>query len=79
MSVLNEYEVCLGQKINLSNSEILFSPNVSVTRKDDICEILNVVEVKSFRDYLGLWTFIGREKKKAFQGLKDKIWRRLSG
>lgn len=78
-AILYEYEACSGQSINLSKSEILFSPNVSDQDRFEICECLNIKEVDDSRSYLGLPAYIGANRRRPFARIKDKLWQKLNG
>ncbi|KAL0420998.1 UNVERIFIED_CONTAM: hypothetical protein Slati_3122700 [Sesamum latifolium] len=63
--------------VNLDKSEIAFSRNVPKCQKEDLAWILVVRVVEKHIKYLGLPALVGRCKRKIFQNLKDKIWKRL--
>ena len=44
-----------------------------------IVEALGVSELKQYKDYLGLPTMVGRNKRASFDQLKQKVWKRLQG
>ncbi|XP_021726831.1 uncharacterized protein LOC110693957 [Chenopodium quinoa] len=77
--ILQVYEGASGQKINLQNSEAVFSRNVPDARKQAMCNILGVKQVNRYEKYIGIPTVIGKSKKAIFAGLKDRIWKKLQG
>lgn len=68
-----------GQKLNLENIELLFSRNVSQEDVSDIKSIWDVQSVQYHAKYLGLPSFVGRNKKNTFKDLKTRIWNKLQG
>lgn len=42
-------------------------------------DFLSVQEVKHHQCYLGLPTFIGRNKFNAFRVIKERVWKRVQG
>ena len=65
--------------MNREKTALFFSKNTSSETKDKIMRIVGVNEIKSHEQYLGLPSIIGRSKRKAFDGLKDRLWKRLNG
>ncbi|XP_027150096.1 uncharacterized protein LOC113750299 [Coffea eugenioides] len=77
MTILQAYEQASGQLINLEKSSVIFSKNVSITQKQDICgKLCGMEEVKHGR-YLGLPMVISRSKEQVFGYIKENINRRL--
>jgi hypothetical protein len=75
------YLLCgaLGQKINSDKTTIFFSHNTSMATRDDIVDFFGTSPTTKFEKYLGLPPVIGRAKKKAFQEIKDRVWKKLQG
>ncbi|XP_043807297.1 uncharacterized protein LOC122721948 [Manihot esculenta] len=72
------YELSSGQKINLNKSKMIFSRN---TLRDLRTQLANFVGVSKSDDlgvYLGLPSFVGRNRKEVFSYIKDRIWHRLN-
>ena len=46
---------------------------------DHIKQALGVPEVKQYKKYLGLPSFVGRRKKASFNFIKEKVWRKMQG
>lgn len=65
-NILNKYEMGSGQAINLSKSEMLFSQNVPPDLRAVLCDLLGVQECPGVGRYLGLPSFICRNKKEIF-------------
>ncbi|XP_065858651.1 uncharacterized protein [Euphorbia lathyris] len=64
--ILNFYENLSRQAVNLQNSGIMFSTNVSIGLQEDIREILGVSTLVNTSKYLGLPSLIGWRKRSAF-------------
>lgn len=72
------YKLSSGQKINLNKSKMIFSRN---TLRDLRTQLANFVGVSKSDDlgvYLGLTSFVGRNRKEVFSYIKDRIWHRLN-
>lgn len=78
-SVLRDYELASGQKINLSKSEMVFSKNVPPALCDSLAHSLGVVIVAKHEKYLGLPTFVGRKKIETFGYIKERLSKKLEG
>jgi hypothetical protein len=77
--ILSTYEACSGQVVNKEKSAILFSKNTKKEVKVDLMEQLNILREGFSGKYLGLPVYIGKSKAKAFQYLKEKVWKILQG
>ena len=77
--LLSEYEAASGQQVNYSKSSVTFGKRLSSDDKDQILQVLQIKEVPNQERYLGLPTYVGRSKKKAFLNIKDRIGRCLAG
>lgn len=78
-SLLHNYEMLSGQSVNFQKSGIHFSANVKRARRRDISNILGVFNGLSNSKYLGLPSLVGRSKKKVFEFVKEKVWRKVQG
>ncbi len=78
-NILQIYEEALRQQLNRAKTSLFFTKNTSGTMKNYIKSLFNVPEIKSHEKYLGLPSFIGRSKKAAFNGIKDWVWRKITG
>ncbi|XP_019181988.1 PREDICTED: uncharacterized protein LOC109177141 [Ipomoea nil] len=74
---LQLYENLSGQKVNYHKSNICYSRNTGHTNKDMVAQILGVAQAPNFGKYLGLPSFVGRNKKAAFAYIEDKIKQRI--
>ena len=70
-SLLDIYEVALGQMINKEKTTLFFSENTDTQMQDAIKVALNVPAIQHYEKYLGLPSFIGREKKAYFTKVKE--------
>ncbi|XP_019173808.1 PREDICTED: uncharacterized protein LOC109169381 [Ipomoea nil] len=74
---LSLYEASSGQKVNYHKSSISYSKNTSYGDKDTAAQILEVTQAPNFGKYLGLPSFVGRNKKATFAYIEDKIRQRI--
>lgn len=75
--VLWKYEVSSGQTVNFNKSTITLSENMHRSDKLAIANLLGVTEAVDFGKYLGLPSVIGRDKKKVFHYILEKIGNRV--
>ncbi|XP_019186519.1 PREDICTED: uncharacterized protein LOC109181223 [Ipomoea nil] len=75
---LSEYEKMSGQAVNYHKSNIYYSKNTRGEIRDEIADILGVVQAQNFEKYLGLPSFVGRNRKVAFSYIEDKIRQRIN-
>ncbi|KAK9921713.1 hypothetical protein M0R45_030213 [Rubus argutus] len=73
------YEKASGQKINTDKSAMCFSPRTLRSDQEVCSNILDMKVVPCHERYLGLPTVAGRDKKKMFRGLADRVWNRVNG
>ncbi|XP_019170536.1 PREDICTED: uncharacterized protein LOC109166101 [Ipomoea nil] len=71
------YESLSGQKVNYHKSSICYSRNTGQYDKDMEAQILGVTQAPNFGKYLGLPSFVGRNKKAAFAYIEDRIRQRI--
>ncbi|XP_031116020.1 uncharacterized protein LOC116019789 [Ipomoea triloba] len=74
---LVDYESMSGQVVNFHKSSVCFSRNTSVVAREEVATVLGVVQAPNFGKYLGLLSFIGREKRAVFSYIEDKIKHRI--
>ncbi|XP_019178991.1 PREDICTED: uncharacterized protein LOC109174178 [Ipomoea nil] len=74
---LNRYENLSGQKVNFHKSNICFSRNTQEAERLAVADCLQVDQAPNFGKYLGLPSFVGRNKKAAFAYVEDKIRQRI--
>ena len=77
--ILQKYEVESGQKLNQDNTTICFSKNVEEDTKNAIQANLSIPEIKEFEKYLGMPSFVGRNKQASFSNIKERAWRVIQG
>lgn len=77
--LLNWYEVDSGQQVNRDKTTLFFSRNTSEETQQAIKALLGVPIIKNYEKYLGLLSFIGRQKKACFSQVKEKIWAKMQG
>ncbi|XP_031124165.1 uncharacterized protein LOC116026879 [Ipomoea triloba] len=74
---LTDYENMFGQAVNFHKYSVCFSRNTSVMDRDSVAAVLGVVQAPNFGKYLGLPSFVGRNKKAVFSYIEDKIKQRI--
>ncbi|XP_062015245.1 uncharacterized protein LOC133731834 [Rosa rugosa] len=79
LSVLKDYEMASGQRINFSKSSIVFSKKVNVQLQQQLADLLGVVIVPKHEKYLGLPTYVGRKKSGTFSYIKERLSKKLEG
>lgn len=67
-----------GQRINNAKSNIVFSPNVSVTIENQISQFVRVNITERVGKYLGTWIDNGRNKEHIYNEIVDSVQRRIS-
>ncbi|KAF5454504.1 hypothetical protein F2P56_024162 [Juglans regia] len=78
-SLLNFYEASSGQVINRNKTGLVFSSNVQQSTKEDLLNFWGVEQSQEYEKYLGLPSFVGRSKTRAFSEIKHRVWRKLQG
>uniref|UniRef100_A0A2N9I6M1 CCHC-type domain-containing protein n=1 Tax=Fagus sylvatica TaxID=28930 RepID=A0A2N9I6M1_FAGSY len=79
LQILNIYELASGQKINSGKTALFFSHNTQHECRHLIMDLFGTTPTTQFEKYLGLPPVIGKSKKSAFNGVKDRVGRRLQG
>lgn len=64
---------------NFDKSDVCFGKLVGAAERTRLANLLQVNLVDVHGKYLGLPSFVGRNKREVFEGLKDKVWKRLRG
>ena len=77
VEILDNYEKASGQVVNTDKSSIMFSSNTSNEDKLTTMNILNVHKHMIHDNYLGLPLLFGRNKKREFRALKERIGSRI--
>ena len=79
MEALSIYEAASGQKLNMEKSEMSYSRNIEPEKIDMLQMKLNFKAVEGHDKYLGLPTYVGSSKKRIFQVIQDRVWKKLKG
>jgi hypothetical protein len=78
-SCLDKYCRWSGQMINASKSSIKFSKNIIPSKSEAISSIIPYPSNQYTSLYLGLPILMGNSKKRAFQGIIDKVLGKIEG
>ena len=73
LEVLAKYERVSSQMINKTKTTLFFSKSTNHDMQLLIKDALGVLVVQHYEMYLGLPSFIGREKKDSFANIKQQI------
>ena len=65
--------------INKEKTTLLFSRNTNEQTQEDIKVALNVPSIQHYKKYLGLPSFVGKNKMAYFNHIKEQIWARIQG
>lgn len=76
LSLVETYEK--ASEYLLDKDKTSFSSNILVDVKNTITSIAGIREMDTLEKYLGLPTFLGRNKSKKFQILLDRTWAKMS-
>ena len=79
LTILEKYEEESGQKVNKNKTAIFFSKSTTEETKQEIMAALGIHEYVNFEQYLGLPSLVGRKRKKGFNFIKEKVWKKLQG
>ena len=77
--LLDWYEAASGQQVNKAKTTIFFSRNTPEDVQQEIKVLLGVPAIKQYDKYLGLPSFVGRQKKACFNQIKERIWNKMQG
>ena len=78
-SILLAYERASGQKIIFTKSALCCNPTMAASLKADILDILQVKVIDNFDKYLDLPTFVGKDKRKVFGVIRERVWNKIKG
>lgn len=76
--ILKEHKETSGQCVNYDKSFVYFSSNVEEGERMRILDCLGVCVSYYPKRHLGLPNMVGRSKKRACQGLKDRLRSRIN-
>ncbi|KAL9235614.1 hypothetical protein vseg_010359 [Gypsophila vaccaria] len=79
VKIIRQYEEVSGQRINMTKSEIYFSPSTKSDVKQLIGSVIGAKTVIAPSKYLGLPAIVGKNKTEAFAYIKERIWKKLKG
>lgn len=77
--LIDVYAKASGQLINFEKSELVVSNNVELNERKSLANKIGVRLVGGFYIYLGIPMVLGRSKARAFDFLKDRVWRKVRG
>jgi hypothetical protein len=77
--VLQKYEACSGQKVNMLKSSIFFRKGCPNNAKAELKDVIGIQCEALSERYLGLPTVVGRSKSGAFKHLPDRSRAKVSG
>jgi hypothetical protein len=78
-AIFEEYQRISGQLINMTKSEMTFSPRLYQHIKDDFHRNLPLPITNNITKYLGMPTQIGHSKQAVFNFILDKVRGKLKG
>jgi hypothetical protein len=76
-SILQNYKMASGQKMNTNKTGIFFSRNTTNDEKEQIQKLAGIPIDQCYDTYLGLLALVGRSRTKAFKNIKERVWKRL--
>ncbi|XP_074301421.1 uncharacterized protein LOC141632808 [Silene latifolia] len=77
-SIIDFYCEASGQKLNSTKSGLIFSPNTTLAKAQQILKVFNVRSNRGIGKYLGIPAEFQESKKGIFQSLVDQITKRIS-
>ncbi|KAL5857821.1 hypothetical protein ACOSQ3_005279 [Xanthoceras sorbifolium] len=77
--IIRVYSKGSGQIINFQKSAITFNPNVSNDCRFHIQALLGLDNSQAHDCYLGLPSLVGRNRRKTFVSITEKVRKRVSG
>ena len=72
-NILNIYEVASSQMVNKEKTTIFFSRDTDDDTQEAIKVSLSLPTIQHYEKYLGLPSFVGRNKKACFTHIKDLV------
>ncbi|XP_074314644.1 uncharacterized protein LOC141649871 [Silene latifolia] len=78
MCLINEYCTASGQKINPTKSGIIFSPNTTLAKAQNILKVFRIRANKGIGKYLGIPAEFQESKKGIFNALVEHTTKRIS-
>ena len=78
-TILREYKMAFGQKMNREKTSLFFSKNTTMEVKDSIKRLFGAQVIKQHEQYLGLPSLVSKGKKKASNKIKDQVGKKIAG
>jgi hypothetical protein len=78
-ALIGKYEEASGQLLNREKTGLFFSRNTKADIRSIISQSLGVSSTAHYEKYLGLPSLIGRSRVSTFNGIKERIWKRING
>ena len=75
--LLATYEAVSGYVVNKEKTTLFFSKKTSDAIQEAIKESLGLPAIQHYEKYLGLSSFVGRNKKACFTQIKELIWSKM--
>lgn len=76
--LLTTYEKASGQGINKLKTKIFFSSNTNLIAITQLLASVGVSLYSSHEKYLNLPIIVGKNRSRAFKGVRDKVWARVN-
>ena len=77
--LLGYYEVASSQMINKEKTILFFSKNTKESSQVAIQVASQVLAIHDYDRYLGLPSFVGRNRTACFTKIKERIWAQMQG
>ncbi|XP_062152749.1 uncharacterized protein LOC133861064 [Alnus glutinosa] len=77
--LLNQYEAALGKKLNVSKTSIFHSRNTTREFRESILSSSGISATNSFEKHLGLPALVGRSKRRTFEGILNRVRKKIDG
>ncbi|KAK4263481.1 hypothetical protein QN277_028880 [Acacia crassicarpa] len=78
LETLEKFGVMFGQRVNVQKTSVFFSKNVERRVQNDICMLSGFKKMEDLGRYLGAFMTGGRDNKRRFQSVLDKMQGKLS-
>lgn len=78
-NILATYEKASGQRVNFEKSAMLFSPNVDLVLRRELCQITGMKVVRHLGRYLGFPSHFSRNKTSDLNFIKERVQKTVSG
>ena len=75
--MLKLYEEHFGQMVNVNKSALFFNPNTRNELRERIKDLFEVKRTENMGKYLGIPALIGRDRRRAFQDIKERLIERV--